>query len=177
MDVGVVNVVCVGCTHGELDVMYTTVAKMEQESGRTCDIVLCCGDFQAVRDRADLESMAAPSHHLKMQDFHEYHSGSKRAPVLTVFIGGNHEASNHLLAMPLGGWVAHNIYFLGHAGVVTFMGLRIGGVSGIYKQHDADAGHWEQVRSLLFSLSLSCFRFLDASFGEFEAECVSFSRH
>lgn len=137
--------VCVGCTHGELDVVYSTVAKMEQESGRRCDLVLCCGDFQAVRDPSDLESMAAPAKHLKMQDFHRYHRGERVAPVLTIFVGGNHEASAHLLHMPLGGWVAPNIYFLGHAGVVTFMGLRIGGVSGIFKSHDAGSGHWEEV--------------------------------
>lgn len=34
-----------------------------------------------------------------------YYSGEKKAPVLTVFIGGNHEASNHLQELPYGGWV------------------------------------------------------------------------
>lgn len=33
--------------------------------------------------------------------------------MLTVFIGGNHEASNHLQELPYGGWVAPNIYYLG----------------------------------------------------------------
>lgn len=42
-----------------------------------------------------------------------YYSGEKKAPVLTIFIGGNHEASNHLQELPYGGWVAPNIYFLG----------------------------------------------------------------
>lgn len=44
-----------------------------------------------------------------------YYSGEKKAPVLTIFIGGNHEASNHLQELPYGGWVAPNIYFLGRA--------------------------------------------------------------
>lgn len=44
-----------------------------------------------------------------------YYSGEKNAPVLTVFIGGNHEASNHLQELPYGGWVAPNIYYLGRA--------------------------------------------------------------
>lgn len=44
-----------------------------------------------------------------------YYSGEKMAPVLTIFIGGNHEASNHLQELPYGGWVAPNIYFLGRA--------------------------------------------------------------
>lgn len=42
-----------------------------------------------------------------------YYSGEKKAPVLTIFIGGNHEASNHLQELPYGGWVAPNIYYLG----------------------------------------------------------------
>jgi len=32
---------------------------------------------------------------------------------LTIFIGGNHEASNYLQELPYGGWVAPNIYYLG----------------------------------------------------------------
>ena len=35
-----------------------------------------------------------------------------------------------------GGWVAPNIYYLGNAGVVQFGGLRIAGLSGIYKSND-----------------------------------------
>lgn len=50
--------------------------------------------------------------HFKLINF-RYYSGEKKAPVLTIFIGGNHEASNHLQELPYGGWVAPNIYFLG----------------------------------------------------------------
>jgi len=42
-----------------------------------------------------------------------YYSGEKKAPVLTIFIGGNHEASNYLQELPYGGWVAPNIYYIG----------------------------------------------------------------
>ena len=60
-------------------------------------------------------------------------AGQKTAPVLTIFIGGNHEASAHLAELPYGGWVAPNIFYLGFAGVVNVGGLRIGGLSGIFK--------------------------------------------
>ena len=45
-----------------------------------------------------------------------YYSGEKVAPVPTVIIGGNHEASNHLQELTYGGWVAPKIYYLGFAG-------------------------------------------------------------
>jgi lariat debranching enzyme len=34
-----------------------------------------------------------------MNTFYKYYSGEKTAPILTIFIGGNHEASNHLLEL------------------------------------------------------------------------------
>lgn len=39
-----------------------------------------------------------------------------------------------------GGWIAPNIYYLGHAGCVQVNGIRIAGMSGIYKQHDFALG-------------------------------------
>lgn len=60
--------------------------------------------------------------------------------MLTLFIGGNHEASGFLQELPYGGWVAPNIYYMGHASVVQYAGLRIGGLSGIYKYNDFNFG-------------------------------------
>ena len=53
------------------------------------------------------------SEHLLYTSFFRYYSGEKTAPVLTVFIGGNHEASNYLQELPYGGWVAPKIYYMG----------------------------------------------------------------
>lgn len=39
-----------------------------------------------------------------------------------------------------GGWAAPQIFFLGFAGVVQFGGLRIGGLSGIYKKYEYNTG-------------------------------------
>ncbi|KAL8221452.1 UNVERIFIED_CONTAM: lariat debranching enzyme [Gekko kuhli] len=78
-----------------------------------------------------------------MGGFTQYYSGEKKAPVLTIFIGGNHEASNHLQELPYCGWVAPNIYYLGYARVVKYRGVRIGGISGIFKSHDYKRGHFE----------------------------------
>jgi len=108
------------------------------------DLLLCCGDFQAVRNEEDLECMATPKKYRTMNSFYKYYSGELQAPVLTIFIGGNHEASNHLWELFHGGWVCPNIYYLGHAGVVNFGGIRIGGLSGIFKDHHYKLGHFER---------------------------------
>ena len=133
-----------GCCHGELDKIYETLEHLERKENIKVDLLLCCGDFQAVRNENDLCCMAVPLKYRHMETFYKYYSGEKKAPLLTIFIGGNHEASNHLWELPYGGWVAPNIYYLGYAGVVNFGGIRIAGLSGIYKGHDYNKGHFER---------------------------------
>eukprot|EP00948_MAST-09A_sp_MAST-9A-sp1_P000469 g469.t1 len=120
-----------GCSHGELDRIYDRLREAEKENNVKIDILLCCGDFQSFRNGIDLQTMACPPKYRRMGDFHAYYHGRKKAPYLTLFIGGNHEASNYLQEFPLGGYVAENIFYMGHASVVNFRGLRIAGISGI----------------------------------------------
>ncbi|KAI9592358.1 lariat debranching enzyme, C-terminal domain-containing protein [Syncephalis fuscata] len=133
-----------GCGHGDLDAIYAEIQRREEAQGCRVDLLLICGDFQAVRNFEDLATMACPVRFRKLGDFHRYYSGEKVAPILTLFIGGNHEASNHLQELYYGGWVCPNIYYLGAAGVVQYGGLRIGGISGIYKSHDYTKGRFEE---------------------------------
>lgn len=79
-----------------------------------------------------------------MGDFRDYYLGKAKAPVLTIFIGGNHEASNYLFDLYHGGWVCPNIYFMGYSGVVHYGGLRIGGLSGIFNDRHYDLGYYER---------------------------------
>ncbi|XP_055870632.1 lariat debranching enzyme B-like [Biomphalaria glabrata] len=132
-----------GCCHGELDKIYETIKELEKQNGFKVDLLLICGDFQSVRNFDDLQAMAVPPKYQQLNTFYKYYSGEKVAPVLTVFIGGNHEASNYLQELPYGGWVAPNIYYMGYAGVIQVGGVRIGGISGIYKGHDYNKGHHE----------------------------------
>ncbi|KAI8353277.1 lariat debranching enzyme, C-terminal domain-containing protein [Choanephora cucurbitarum] len=134
-----------GCCHGRLDDIYGAIQLLEQKENCKIDLVLICGDFQAVRNEADLECMSVPAKYRHMGTFYKYYTGQARAPYPTIFIGGNHEASNYLWELYHGGWVCDNIYYLGHSGVVQFGGLRIGGLSGIFKENHYQKGHYERL--------------------------------
>lgn len=119
-----------GCCHGCLDQIYHAIAKKKVE------LLIICGDFQSIRNKVDLECMNVPPKYKKMGSFQDYYTGKKKAPVFTIFIGGNHEASNYLEELKYGGFVAPNIYYMGRSSVIWFKGLRIGGLSGIYFKPD-----------------------------------------
>lgn len=164
-----------GCCHGELDRIYETIQQIETSQQIKIDLLLICGDFQSVRNEHDLQSMAVPPKYRSMQDFWKYYSGEKTAPVLTIFIGGNHEASDFLIELPYGGWVAPNIYYMGYANVVNYNGLRIGGLSGIYKYHDYNSGRFElppfdekTSRSIYHIRSLDVFRLKQLQAGQID---------
>ncbi|EST06378.1 Phosphoesterase domain protein [Kalmanozyma brasiliensis GHG001] len=134
-----------GCSHGELDAIHASLLRIEREQSLPIDALLLCGDFQAIRNHSDLHALAVPQKYLQLGDFHSYYSGEKVAPVLTLVIGGNHEASNYMHELYHGGWLAPNIYFLGAAGVVELGGLVVSGISGIWKQNDYNKGRFERL--------------------------------
>lgn len=119
-----------GCCHGCLDQIYHAISKKKVE------LLIICGDFQSIRNKVDLECMNVPQKYKRMGSFQDYYTGKKKAPVFTIFIGGNHEASNYLDELKYGGFVAPNIYYMGRSSVIWFKGLRIGGLSGIYFKPD-----------------------------------------
>lgn len=86
-----------------------------------------------------------PPKYRQMGDFYEYYSGARKAPYTTIFVGGNHEASNHLYELSYGGWAAPNIYYMGAANVIRFGPLRIAGLSGIWKGYDFRKPHFERL--------------------------------
>lgn len=134
--------------HGELDTIYAsleTQCKARDWPLASIDFLLICGDFQAVRNERDLACMSVPRRYRRLEDFHRYYSGEATAPVLTIVIGGNHEASNYSFELYHGGWLAPNIYYLGAAGVVRYGPWRIGGISGIYLPGDYEKPHYERL--------------------------------
>jgi lariat debranching enzyme len=86
-----------------------------------------------------------PAKFYAMHDFHEYYSGARLAPYLTIFIGGNHEASNYMWELYYGGWAAPKIYYMGAANVIRLGSLRIAGLSGIWKGYNYKKPHYERL--------------------------------
>ncbi|PYI11496.1 RNA lariat debranching enzyme [Aspergillus sclerotiicarbonarius CBS 121057] len=141
-----IRVALEGCGHGCLHDIYASVARAAELKGWDgVDLVIIGGDFQAVRNSNDLACMSVPKKYRELGDFHEYYSGQRTAPYLTIFIGGNHEAGNHLFELYYGGWVAPNIYYLGAANVLRCGPLRIAGMSGIWKGYDYRKPHFERL--------------------------------
>ncbi|DBA03320.1 TPA: hypothetical protein N0F65_011679 [Lagenidium giganteum] len=139
-----VRIGVVGCAHGALDAIYAFALEHNAEHpSEPIELILCCGDFECIRNESDLQCKASPPRYRHMNNFHEYYRGVKTAPILTIFVGGNHEASNYLQELFYGGWVAPNIFYLGAAGVVNVGGLRIAGLSGIYDKGRYHLGHFE----------------------------------
>ncbi|KAG5924839.1 hypothetical protein E4U61_006424 [Claviceps capensis] len=141
-----VRVAVEGCGHGTLNAIYDAVGKACKDRGwNDVDILIIGGDFQAVRNAADLTIMSCPVKYRHLGDFKDYYSGKRKAPYLTIFVGGNHEASSHLWELYYGGWVAPNIYYMGAANVLRFGPLRIAGMSGIWKGFDYNRPHLERL--------------------------------
>lgn len=88
--------------------------------------------------------MSCPDKYKSLGQFHQYYSGKLEIPYLTIFIGGNHEASNVLEENYYGGWIMDKVFFLGKSGVINFKGITIAGLSGIFKPNDYFKGHFEQ---------------------------------
>ncbi|CCW63927.1 unnamed protein product [Phytomonas sp. EM1] len=150
-----------GCSHGELNRIYAACSDHEKQTGKKIDLLICCGDFQCVRNEADMASMVVPDKYKTLGDFASYYTNlstnvplstttgntsdqrqqsfqqHRQAPYLTIFIGGNHENSDWLAEESYGGFVAPNIYYLGHSGIIVVDEmLCIGGLSGIFKDMD-----------------------------------------
>ena len=89
--------------------------------------------------------MSVPAKFRELGDFHEYYSGKRHAPYLTIFVGGNHEASSHLWELYYGGWVAPNIYYMGAANVLRLGPIRVAAMSGIWKGYNYNKNHYERL--------------------------------
>ncbi|TYJ44668.1 hypothetical protein E1A91_A03G241600v1 [Gossypium mustelinum] len=103
-----------GCMHGDLDKVYDTIKYIENTRNIKIDLLLCYGDFQAVRNGKDMDSLNVAPKYKEMKSFWKYYSGQED------------------FYRYYGGWAVRNIYFLGYAVVVKLGNIRIDGLFGIY---------------------------------------------
>lgn len=54
-----------------MDATYKKIEELEARNGYRVELLLICGDFQAVRTQADLNCMSVPAKYLQMGDFHK----------------------------------------------------------------------------------------------------------
>lgn len=114
-----INIAVVGCAHGELELIYKTILAEERDKKCKIDLLICCGDFECARNDNDLlfvegifsKGQICSSSHLSgpvkfrgHKDFYKYYNMERQAPILTLFIGGNHEAVNFLQELYFGGF-------------------------------------------------------------------------
>ena len=55
-----------GCAHGNLDEIYDSILQTEKANGISVDLLLCCGDFQSIRNEQDMECLACPVKYREM---------------------------------------------------------------------------------------------------------------
>jgi lariat debranching enzyme len=61
-----------GCCHGELDAIYKQIAYLEERNGYKIDLLLICGDFQAIRNPQDLGCMSVPQKYKQLGGFYKW---------------------------------------------------------------------------------------------------------
>lgn len=91
-----------GCCHGELDEIYKEIENLEKKNKYKVDLLLICGDFQAVRNFRDLQCMAVPDKYKALQTFHKFassftlsHCLLRRSQILYRSKEGSHSYSDN----------------------------------------------------------------------------------
>jgi lariat debranching enzyme len=55
-----------------LDAIYAEIEKRNNHLDKPIELLLICGDFQAVRNWQDLQCMAVPNKYRELKDFYKY---------------------------------------------------------------------------------------------------------
>uniref|UniRef100_A0A0E0D5Y8 Lariat debranching enzyme C-terminal domain-containing protein n=1 Tax=Oryza meridionalis TaxID=40149 RepID=A0A0E0D5Y8_9ORYZ len=130
-----------GCMHGELDKVYDTLRELEKAEGVKIDLLLCCGDFQAVRNENDLQCLNVKPRFREMKSFWKYYSGQAVAPYPTIFIG-------HYERPPYNENTIRSVYHVRHYDVLKLMHVKE--PLDIFMSHDwplgiTEYGNWQKL--------------------------------
>lgn len=121
-----------GDVHGRQDLMYIAALDWQERHKKSIDVILQVGDFETIRNEDDLTYYFAPKKYHKISEIADYCNGRAKVPILTVFIGGNHEAWGVLADKHQGGYICPKVRYLGRSGTITLNGVTIGGLTGIF---------------------------------------------
>ncbi|MFH1465442.1 MAG: metallophosphoesterase [Pseudomonadota bacterium] len=127
-------IAAVGDVHGHHHQMVALVEQAAAAAGVRPDLVVQVGDFEPHRHEDDVQTMAAPARFRKVGDFPDFREGRARFPWPVLFVGGNHEPYGFLDGLAPGAEVAPGCRWLGRAGLVEHCGLKVAGLSGIFRE-------------------------------------------
>jgi hypothetical protein len=131
-----------GDTHGNLDLLYELVSRLESALSVTTDLVVQVGDLGVWPDPDNIDGPAMA--HDGAGDLHRWIATGSGAPRPTIFIPGNHEDFPFLLSH-VGQEIVPDLHFLPWGEVTTSEArgqtLRIGGLGGCYSPVD----YWREV--------------------------------
>ncbi|KAJ8381965.1 hypothetical protein SKAU_G00027430 [Synaphobranchus kaupii] len=117
-----------GDADGRINVLFNRVKTIQKKSGQF-DLLLCVGDFFGSSPEAQ-------------EEWEEYKSGSKKAPIHTYILGAASHDTVKYFSNSDGCELAENITYLGRRGVFTGVsGLQIAYVSGREAQQEPAPAH------------------------------------
>ena len=123
----------IGDVHGYIYQMLGLLQSWEAKHQQKLKFVLQVGDFEPHRCHEDLLTMDTPTKYKKLGDFNHFYRHQAHFPYPLYFIGGNHEPYGFLDNFPGGKEISPNFNYLGRVNTTNLLGLKIVGVSGIYK--------------------------------------------
>lgn len=132
-----------GCLHGDFSKLLSLISPSTR-------LLILLGDLQLLSTKQDLSTCSIPykyTYNGNVQKISDYHRLLKNDPMdelaqkfnrinCVIGIGGNHENMGLLEKFPYGGFVNENFFFMGHCNIISYNGLRIAGISGIFKSED-----------------------------------------
>lgn len=131
-----IHVAAVGDVHGAIGKLKHGIRRWHDANpSRPIARALQVGDFEPTRGERDLASVVIPDRYRRVGDFPSFHSGREVFPVPLHFLGGNHEPHRFLEAYPNGHELAPQLFYGGRVFVATLDGIKVVGLSGIYRHH------------------------------------------
>jgi hypothetical protein len=87
-----------GCCHGSLNATYSRIRDLEKRNGYQVDLLIIGGDFQAIRNHADMECMSVPQKYRLLGEF--YKCERSPSPQAVLLINDNPDTITEKFRLP-----------------------------------------------------------------------------